>query len=47
VAKKFTSIKVDDELWVRVKICAAKMRITVSEFVRRALEHELERCEKV
>ena len=44
---KSTSIRVDEELWVRVKVCAARLRITVSEFVRRALEHELERCEKV
>ena len=36
-----TSIKFDSDLWIQVKITAAKRRITITEFVEEALRDKL------
>ena len=41
--REVTSIKVDPELWKEVKIQAIREEIEVSEFMDRAIRHELQK----
>jgi predicted HicB family RNase H-like nuclease len=44
--KSFTSIRVDPELWKKVKIEAIRQDMEVSELVGQALKKELEQLRK-
>jgi hypothetical protein len=41
--KEYTSIRIDPELWKEVKIAAIRGDEEVSEFMERAMKHELEK----
>ena len=44
--KVITSVRVDDELWKKVKIHAIEKDETVSDMLERLLKEELERKDK-
>lgn len=46
MAKVITSVRVDDELWKKIKIHAIEKDETVSDLLERLMKQELKRKEK-